>query len=249
MLDWSGTLRSRGQCCPRGRSMPPPLDRLRLPSGSDPTVPPPVHESVSGTLLTTTGQDLSPRRDRNPSQQQEYRSHEQSQRHACNAPTSSTVQDSASHLSTSKDSQGLEASHSSSSSPAALPEVAAKSRDLLPKCDRQTRSQASLSSAAGGAFSSSRSTTASRSVEAASSSSSGAPSRPAAAASAPTPSSLVPAPSSAPRSALLPASAPSPPDTSDRLPVGPLDEREARNEKRRKAREQQQAAGPPSRPG
>ena len=50
MLDWSGTLRSRGQCCPRGRSMPPPLDRLRLPSDSD-TFPPPVHESVSGTLL------------------------------------------------------------------------------------------------------------------------------------------------------------------------------------------------------
>ena len=144
MLDWSGTLRPRGQCCPRGRSMPPPLDRLRLPSGSDPTFPPPVHESVSGTLLTTTGQDLSPRSDRNPSQQQEYRSHEQSQRHACNAPTSSTVQDSASHLSTAKDSQGLEASHSSSSSPAALPEVAAKSRDLLPNRgkhhDRHVRS-------------------------------------------------------------------------------------------------------------
>lgn len=45
------------------------------------------------------------------------------------------------------------------------------------------------------------------------------------------------------------ASVPSPPDTSDHPPVGSLDEREARNEKRRKAREQQQAAGPPSRPG
>ena len=38
--------------------MPPPLDRLRLPSDSD-TFPPPVHESVSGTLLTTIGQELS----------------------------------------------------------------------------------------------------------------------------------------------------------------------------------------------
>ena len=61
MLDWSGTLRSRGQCCPRGRSMPPPLERLRLPSDID-TFPPPVHESVSGTSLTTIGQELSGRR-------------------------------------------------------------------------------------------------------------------------------------------------------------------------------------------
>ena len=40
--------------------MPPPLDRLQLPSDSD-TFPPPAHESVSGTSLTTIGQDLSPR--------------------------------------------------------------------------------------------------------------------------------------------------------------------------------------------
>ena len=59
MLDWSGHLEGTRLCCPRGRSMPPPLDRLRLPSSSDPSFPPPVHESVSGTLLTTTGQELS----------------------------------------------------------------------------------------------------------------------------------------------------------------------------------------------
>ena len=41
-------------------SMPPPVDRIRdLPSSSDLSFPQPVHESVSGTLLTTTGQDLS----------------------------------------------------------------------------------------------------------------------------------------------------------------------------------------------
>ena len=170
--------------------MPPPLDRLQLPSDSD-TFPPPAHESVSGTSLTTIGQDLSPRRARDSSKQEE-RSQEQSQRHACSAPTSSIIQDSASHLSTSRDAHGPEASHSSSSSSAALPEVAARPRSLLPKCDRQTRSQVSLSCSAEDALSSSRSTTASRSAEAASSSSSGAPSRPAAAASAPTPSSAVP---------------------------------------------------------
>ena len=59
MLDWSGHLVGTRQCCPRGRSMPPPLDRLRLPSSSDLSFPPPVHESVSGTLLTTTVQELS----------------------------------------------------------------------------------------------------------------------------------------------------------------------------------------------
>ena len=59
MLDWSGHLEGTRLCCPRGRSMPPPLDRLRLPSSSDPSFPSPVHESVSGTLLTTTGQELS----------------------------------------------------------------------------------------------------------------------------------------------------------------------------------------------
>ena len=45
-------------------SMPPPVDRIRdLPSSSDLSFPQPVHESVSGTLATTTGQDLSLRPD------------------------------------------------------------------------------------------------------------------------------------------------------------------------------------------
>ena len=48
-------------------SMPPPVDRIRdLPSSSDLSFPQPVHESVSGTLLTTTGQDLSPPHSRQP---------------------------------------------------------------------------------------------------------------------------------------------------------------------------------------
>ena len=59
MLDWPGHLVGTRQCCPRGQSMPPPVDRLRLPSSSDLSFPPPVHESVSDTLFTTIGQELS----------------------------------------------------------------------------------------------------------------------------------------------------------------------------------------------
>ena len=185
--------------------MAPPVDRLRgLPSSCDSSFLPSVHESVSDTSLTMIGQELSPRSSTNRPQQSEQgqRSQDQDQRPECSA-TSSIIQDPASRLSTSRDAHGLEASHSSSSSPAALPEVASRPRGLLPKGDRQTRSQVSMTSSAEDALSSSRSTTASRSVETASSSSSGAPSRPAAAASAPTPSSAAVPPSASSKETLF----------------------------------------------
>ena len=148
------------------RSMPPPVDRIRdLPSSGDLSFPQPVHESVSGTSLTTTGQDLSPRSSQDPPQQQGHRSDVSNKEHESGAPDSSTAQDSASYCSTSREAHGLEAPHSTSPSPAALPEVAAKPRDLIHKCDRQTRSQTSLSSSAGGAFSSSRGAPASRHMQ------------------------------------------------------------------------------------
>ena len=126
---------ARGQCS-SARSMAPPLARIRgLPSSGDSSFLPSVHESVADTSLTMIGQDLSPRSSTNRPQQSEQvqRSEDQDQRPECSA-TSSIIQDPASHLSTSRDSHGLEASHSSSSSPAALPEVASRPRGLLPKC-------------------------------------------------------------------------------------------------------------------
>ena len=72
--------------------MAPPLDRLRdLPSSSDLSFPQPVHESVCGTSLTTTGQDLSPRSSQDPPQQQGHRSDVSNKEHESGAPVSTLL--------------------------------------------------------------------------------------------------------------------------------------------------------------